>query len=117
MKTSELTGAALDWMAGHANKEWLEITEDGLVQVGAKSPTGFAMWNPSTNWTQGGPIIDREGIEFVGPHDDIDLWEAVHPDYQHDESYGTTKLEAAMRCFVTSKFGEEVNIPEELNHA
>jgi len=72
----------------------------------------------STNWTQGGPIIDRmyaEGFEMVrgGPDSGNErVWAKLHDmaDYMH----GPTPLVAAMRCFVVSKLGEEIEVPDEL---
>jgi len=100
MKTSELTGAALDWAVAKCeefdNGDWLP--------------------DYSTDWAAGGTIIEREGIGLVSPHDDINEWEAYHPTQVHDEYYGATPLIAAMRCYVASKLGDEVQIPEELTN-
>ena len=117
MKTSELTGAALDWAV--AKCEGLlcfGYRTDGerfAVELSDGEVEGFM---PSTNWVQGGAIIEREGIGLVSPHDDINEWEAYHPTQVHDEYYGATPLIAAMRCYVASKLGDEVQIPEELTN-
>lgn len=70
------------------------------------------MCTPSTDWAQGGPIIEREHIgtyHFVLPEDG---WAASVFD---DPIYvGPTPLIAAMRCYVASKLGDEVEVPEEL---
>ena len=95
MKTSELTGAALDWAVARC--------EGG---VGENQLLG-AWYAPSTDWAQGGPIIEREKItlEWTGEN-----WCAY---IRHDEEeFGTTPLIAAMRCYVASKLGDEVEIPE-----
>lgn len=64
---------------------------------------------PPTNWSQGGPIIEREktAIRFVP----WDTWVAECKGYTGE---GTTPLIAAMRCYVASKLGDEVEVPEEL---
>ena len=98
IKTSELTGFALDWAVNQIE----ECCDDPHTPL-------F-----STDWTQGGPIIERERISFVSPNEVIDEWEAVHPTQMHNESYGPTPLIAAMRCFVASKLGDEVDVPNEL---
>jgi hypothetical protein len=79
---------------------------------------GYA-WDYSTNWAKGGPIIERERM-------DIECWDFHSMPWKasmwwDDESssgdiqmYGTTPLIAAMRCYVSSKLGDEVEIPEEL---
>ena len=67
-------------------------------------------YHPSTDWSQGGPIIERERIELKG--DGGTDWLASH----NNESveFGPTPLIAAMRCLVASKLGDEIEIPEEL---
>ncbi len=70
---------------------------------------GIPRFAYSTNWAQGGPIIDRERIN-VEPFRDIngDQWSA-------DGAWNSpTALIAAMRCYVASKLGDEVDVPEEL---
>lgn len=77
----------------------------------------------STSWAQGGPIIEREFIN-VGtqrnepgfrPHPDR-MWHAQMGTRVY-VGYGPTPLVAAMRCFVASKLGDEVCIPDELANA
>lgn len=70
----------------------------------------------STNWEQGGPIIEREGIALRRGHSG--WWIACTLDINDDEhfmSISHNALTAAMRCFVASKLGDEVEVPEELN--
>ena len=118
MKTAELTGAALDWAV--AKCEGLEIYfDDGFVcLVGQPFDTAWRCWNPSTDWAQGGPIIERERISITP---DVGCWNAHYHDnlFEEDGSdcfqIGTTPLIAAMRCYVASKLGDEVELPEELN--
>ena len=73
---------------------------------------------PSTNWSQGGPIIEREKIELIPPKDEDDNeWMAVWYKCEDAEAgiqVGTSPIIAAMRCYVASKLGDEVDIPEEL---
>jgi hypothetical protein len=95
MKTSELTGAALDWAVC--------VAEYGY---GADYKT----LRFSTNWAQGGPIIERENIELGRTQTE---WRAQRVDFPC-VAYGPTPLIAAMRCYVASKLGDTVNIPEEL---
>jgi hypothetical protein len=119
IKTSELTGAALDWAVakreGHIDdfNGWLH--EASLLEVAEGDYT------PSTNWAQGGPIIEREGISvFCGGLGATGYWNAYYADRDewHDvdlhKQVGPTPLIAAMRCVVDSTLGDEVDIPEEL---
>lgn len=67
-------------------------------------------FSPRLEWAQGGPIIDREEIQIVRVGD---VWEAW-VDTDGVFCQGPTPLIAAMRCYVASKLGEEIEIPEEL---
>jgi hypothetical protein len=110
MKTSKLTGAALYWAV--AKCESLDCyIEDGVVHLkGQPFDTDWRYWLPSTDWAQGGPIIERERIEFDF-NEDTQMFHA----YDGLQSgTGPTHLIAAMRCYVASKFGDEVEVPEEL---
>ena len=101
MKTSELTGVFLDWAVTKA---------EGLSHdfEGPKGIWGCHGW--ATNWEMGGPIIEREKIAIDWDHD---CWNASTDD--HPAYYSaTTPLIAAMRCYVASQLGDEVDIPEEL---
>ena len=119
VKTSELTGAALDWAV--AKCEWI-LEHIELEQVNGCwsvfAPEHECSFEPSICWTQGGPIIERERIG-IWPSDSIeDMW-AARPDYKvYPERlppfYGPTPLIAAMRCLVASKMGDTVEIPEDL---
>ena len=126
MKTSELTGAALDWAVAQAQGLDYEIV-DGTVVTGAKRYEAKSahdyygcefdeVFAPSTDWAQGGPIIEREFItidqkersicaciDAPNGHECNDIW-----------ANGSTPLIAAMRCFVESKLGEEIDVPEEM---
>jgi len=127
MKTSELTGAALDWAV--AKCEGLETWSDccQILLVGDDEP-----YHPSTDWAQGGPIIEREGI-LLRPlrkdgHPMNGLWLAMYDDTNTGSlvrwmnnpwvtckySKGPTPLIAAMCCLVCAKLGVEVKVPEEL---
>lgn len=110
MKTSELTGAALDLAV--AKCEGLDYspitTYDGIGNE--YPPTNY-----STDWAQGGPIIEREGI-CMSRVDTMAAWDARIYDGESEpwQAEGETALIAAMRCYVASKLGDEVDVPEEL---
>ena len=107
MKTSELKGTALDWAVAECEGYNLEQTW---------LPAQYALedFSPSTNWAQAGPIIEREKITLLRWRDGWQAWIWFeHTRVVHD-AYGPTPLIAAMRCYVTSKLGNEVHIPEEL---
>lgn len=116
MKTSELTGDALDWAVALIEFPEPDYEDDDrLVYVYGDDEFHFA---PSTDWAQGGPIIEREEIELTRGTEDSSGWTATIDLYEGDvmreTQQGTTPLIAAMRCYVASKLGEEVEIPDEL---
>ena len=93
IKTQDLTHAALDWAVSAAN-------EDSDI------------YPYSTSWQEGGPIIEREGIRLHRSH--TGAWWAGSEAAPQRPIEGPTALIAAMRCFVASKLGDEVDIPDEL---
>ena len=102
MKTSELTDIFLDWAVTKA---------EGLSHdfEGPESIWGCHGW--ATSWEMGGPIIEREGIELFR-NNEKDYWFTSRARGQIGT--GPTPLIAAMRCYVASQLGDEVDIPEEL---
>lgn len=131
IKTSELIDHALDWAVAEA-QGISRVTEAGFyTEYANPNVTGAKpvllpfprCYSPSTRWAQGGPIIERE-IGNLWKHNKLDpsepdVWTAAAyckaPDgtmlYYED---GPTPLIAAMRCFVSSKLGDEVEVPLEL---
>lgn len=116
IKTSELSGKALDWAVAQC------LTGGELFQLGRVAHAVIlhcvggtiapyfvgngsvkCAFEPSTNWSQGGPIIELEKIS-VEWHAGRLLWRSV-PGVAGTVHYGETPLIAAMRCFVASKLG------------
>lgn len=108
IKTSELTGAALDWAV--AKCEGFEPFTDGISWIIDIEGVYRQLPKYSTDWALGGPLIEREKISLVV------FWYGrwVAEPEEAFESVGPTPLIAAMRCYVASISGEEVEIPEEL---
>ena len=69
----------------------------------------------SSDWNKGGWIIEREKITLDSTAI-VGQWMAILyvPDEEPWEMRGPTPLVAAMRCYVASKLGDEVQLPEEL---
>ncbi len=117
IKTADLIGPALDWAV--ASIETLPI--DHLYLFYGKPAIDREYLGRiyafrcefSSNWSQGGPIIEREriGVRHIGRSIEGELWDASISD---EEIEGPTPLIAAMRCFVASKLGDKIEIPEEL---
>lgn len=107
VKTQDLIGEALD----------LAVAECvGLNLYVAR----LQRFSPSTNWAQGGPIIERENIEWqwLPAPDKAHQYGARKPSLGGlNRTFcmdGPTVLIAAMRCYVASRLGDEVEVPEEL---
>jgi hypothetical protein len=105
MKTAELTGAALDWAV---------MTCEGYVQPRPIDWILRGFFTPSTDWSQGGPIIEREEISVNWASGQWQAHTVNGQDEYEQIEYGPTPLIAAMRCYVASKLGDEVEIPTEL---
>lgn len=112
-KVSELTGAELDYWVAKANGDNPRI-EDGKCMV-IVSPGAMAgnetyrfYFQPSSDWRLGGPIIEREkiGIEYRARQKQwfamIELKDSL------PREWGETCLIAAMRAYVSSKYGDSV---------
>lgn len=108
VKTSELIGRALDWAVAKC--------EGRPYPDNAERYLGAPYYKPSTEWAFGGPIIEREKIATC-PDSNYQLrggrWSAVDWGGNLVE-FGSAPLIAAMRCYVASKLGDEVDVPEEL---
>ena len=106
METSELTGAALDWAVAKCEGHTGLWIEDDLHGNHISRP-----YTPSTDWSQGGPIIEREKIQ-MGYIKAYAQWAAYVRISQRQ--VGPAPLIAAMRCYVESELGDNVEVPEEL---
>jgi len=109
MKTSELTGKALRWAVVR-----IECTKPVVIGTTTLNVFNYAnapqFFSPDVNWAHGGVIIERERLE-VRPYGE--KWIAT--DNLTNHTIGPTPLIAAMRCYVASKLGDDIEIPEELN--
>ena len=113
IKTSVLTGPALDWAVAKCEGRGLQRNP---------RPAQGDRYSPSTDWAQGGPILGREltSVFLVSDQENEQKWSARKAKYLPDvgakvfERCGPTALIAICRCYVTSKLGDTVDIPEEL---
>lgn len=115
IKTSELIGAALDWAVTTCEGLEPRICKIGVVYDGPFDSVHRAEF--STDWAKGGPIIEREWLHVVPWPNETDeelRWQCHQHDCIDTVTFGPTPLIAAMRCYVASKLGEEVEVPDEL---
>ena len=103
MKTSELTGAALDWAVARCH--FVKGTAASLIKSEVRPY--------STDWAQGGPIIEEMTLacNWLRPF----ATKLVRDTRKIIQCSGDTPLIAAMRCYVASKLGDEIELPEELS--
>ncbi len=101
IKTSELTGAALNWAV--AKCEGNDPVKDGGVGL-----------SYSTDWLAGGPIIESNEIDLKVVEEGV--WQASNffNDLAIHHFLGDSPLEAAMRCHCCAKLGDIIDVPEEL---
>jgi hypothetical protein len=109
---ADLSGDMLDWAAAKALGMPLYKTKRGEWMTAPYGSfnhrIGIPYWRPTTDWAQGGPIIEREKI---------DVWYQVgvcmiaRINGKH-EQIGKTQLQAAMRCLVDSKLGAHIDVTE-----
>lgn len=96
---SKADSIVLDWLVAQCRGLELDL-----------SPDGYYTYKPSSKWEHGGPIIERERISVISDYHEIeDGWLA---DGGKKQVFGPTPLIAAMRCYVASKLGEEVEVPD-----
>ena len=126
MKTSELTGAALDWAVAKCVGMHVLMARGGRFVFDSDAFPEYRndynddkmqAFKPSTNWAQGGPIIEREKLN-TKPSINGDYWVALDGNpsrpYPTVMFIGPTPLIAAMRCYVASKLGDDIEVPPEL---
>jgi hypothetical protein len=112
MKVSELEGVQLDyWVARAEGRTDVALDADVgpvIANDSIADPSG-EWYEPSSNWAQGGPLIERERIG-VAPNG-AGSWSSFKVQ-KNDDAYicmtGPDALTAAMRTYVASKFGGEV---------
>lgn len=124
IKVSEAAGPALDWLVAKCEGILDPVHGEPQPRVVFYSD----QWNrymrlnpppqvyysdryePSTDWAQGGPIVEREGISII--FHEQGHWTAsnLHGTLCME---GPTPLSAAMRCFCANKLGDTAEVPKE----
>ena len=125
IKVSEASGPVLDWMVAkclganfvHGDYEYATISDKVWARGGSQER------RYSADWSQGGPIIER--LHRLDQSDSGQWFAEIRVYHDGRRAYttsfdrsvlgvGATPLIAAMRCFVASKLGDEVDVPDEL---
>lgn len=118
IKVAEATDMQLDWLVAtcqgrtpslheYSKREgrWFILMQTGMY----RTVCAF-----STEWSQMGPIIDREEITIDYRDSETQARKWTGDDFIHALAGKKRGLIAAARCYVASKLGETVEVPEEL---
>lgn len=115
MKVSELEDAELDyWVAKAIGKE-VESEDGGKTWFSYHDAENLALaikeyWEPSSDWSQLGPLIEEYEIDLEAPRLREDYWSANTGEGDFGGmGDGETPLIAACRAIVASKYGETVD--------
>lgn len=126
VKAAELIGPALDWavakaIGGERKPHRFASNDDAPMYEAWVFPEGSycracTQWSPSTDWSQGGPLIEKHLVSFCVEHEDVIL--AVLCDdygmYISGWRQGETHLIAACRAIVAAKLGDAALVPAAL---
>lgn len=126
IKVSELTNIQIDYLVAiiqYPELVWgdtigLHWASHQIVIPEFKEPDCY--YHPSNDWSIAGDIIEKNKIHLLHSDDckedskwvasiareNMVGWRILH--------HGKTPLLAAMRCYIESKLGDSVEIPEEL---
>lgn len=115
VKTSELSGLALDWAVAKS------VCPDSF-KSDSLDENGLWPWctgwlrngSPSTNWSQGGPLISRFKVDLAHTIGGNVFAEKMEFISTAAASRGGTELIATCRAIVAANLGDTVEIPEEL---
>lgn len=114
VRTADLLGEALDWAVAKAVSRDVSILSSGVV-VRGDNVEGGCPWSPSTDWSQGGPLINKH--DWALPYRatsryHIGKYEACTPG--GFPKNGETPLISACRAIVAAEYGDLVSVPAEL---
>lgn len=124
---TQLNGPQLNWavatLDGYRNLHFKHYKSsiDGheaqwLIMSHNNGDIDFSDLDYCNDWSLTGPIIEQERIatwsKFDEPNKQV-VWRAQYPDTS-SHTTGPSVLIAAMRCYVLSKLGEQIDIPAEL---
>lgn len=137
VNTADLIGKPLDWVVAKVLNLPLRLDPMGFGRDAPGSPeAGWWIWHsptdgtpgrfqrvgtdfsPSANWQQAGEVFMLEAIGFFlldGVWHAGTSWEFFESAaFAHHRQTGPTQLVAALRCFVSLRIGEQVEVPDEM---
>jgi len=128
VSTSQLSGAALNWAVAEAEGLNIRIAlpnpEPHVIRiiVGDEPNRSFS---PSTDWNVAGPLLHDEKFtvkpclagEVSGKWMASRQLSVTEPSGGQHTYYGDTPLVAILRCYVSKKLGDTVELPDQLVYA
>ena len=122
VKTGELIGAQLDWLVAKCQ---------GYVEQGVYGTPEFrdsevylcycdavlnSCYSPTTDWAQGGPLLNQHKISRTIDHSGLWIAYAGYNlnDEQRHMQCDRSELVAGLRCLVALNLGDTVEVPDEL---
>lgn len=133
VKTSELTGYALDWAVAKAIGYECGRLQGRNGTFGCNAHRGVQyvigilrgsslveelnarFWRPTTDWAQGGPLLDKYNvsIEHIECRDG-EIWIGGMATFDGTAKAADAPLVAICRTIVAGKLGDVVRVPAEL---
>lgn len=117
IKTTELTGKALDWAVGRAVGERMRAASDGSMLLHCcYSHDGLDFWNeysPTTNWGQLGPLVPEFLMTLDVFHEETHATAISDEGERHLARHPDARV-AACRAIVAARLGDTVDVPEVL---
>lgn len=130
VKVSEATGRVLDWMVALAldHKPPLLRVLRGHVALPQEDDPLWCNYLEHDDWAFMGPLMDKADIDcgrnqaYSNTSPGHDFVARLSRCQQHPTkgviwyapAHGPNRITAVARCFVRSKLGDEVEVPEEL---
>lgn len=116
IQVSALTEPQLIWAIAKA-EGYIDDCNSWLYLASVEEANDSEAWRP-LSWSVAGPIIEREAHNLFKHNGGTDWCCACNVPRDGYTAIitadGPTPLIAAMRCYITSKLGENVEVPDEL---
>lgn len=132
IKVNTAEGLALNWLAAKAAGALFplgnvkRVAGKLFLAVGGEIDLNdeHAVYDPVNDWSQAGALLEDEGIALWCNHKAVpgakdpswrfDSWRAAYRQKEDEPAYGPTARIAILRCYVTQRLGETVEVPDEV---
>ena len=121
IETAELQGAALDWAVAQVVGDRVQILDGGRVHHVDSHGHVESRYQPSTNWSQAGRLMDTHIKRMGDCGEPVAGWDAIPEGKQcfaiaHNGEFATgpTTRVAACRAVVLANLGGTIEVPASL---